>query len=907
MTRVCGRAFDAERCFLSSGARPRAFEPFKEDLIMSKLRTRRVAADAFVYPLAAAMAALGIGCSNGASSTDGRFAADTYDENNEPLTNAVIGSPDGTTVRIGNTPPPVPIPPTSSGSGSSSGGSSGGGSSSGGSSSGGSSGGVVDSGFDDDGGPEDGGEDGGTSGGFGFWHFDDCSPTSHFLLDSSGEGANAVQALKADCVQGISNLAVEFRSPKDIVQVPDEPQFTVSNRIAVAAWVKPTTVGGDQPIVLKRLNNQTSFSLGIHDGEIQMSVVLADGTTVISQAPIEANTWTHVAGMYDGTFVFLFIDGQQFGQVYGGGNLRDVFAPLRIGATTQTQYLHGIIDEVFVSTQAIGAAQLTALACLPHSSTLSVTPSSPAAVPFDTTVNYTATATNNDVGFCQPSDYSFDFQSFDPTIITNVPSPFVTGVAPGGTATFALSVTGNDDADPGVHQIPFSIFRFDPTFESLSGELTYTLQQPTGCFVTRDEELMITSTSVVDDPVRTVPASQQDGDGGAPPSPSAGVWTFGQLMRDLAPTPDAAPAMVLQLFQTWLTDQTINGFTVAARPAMQQVLLDQWPTTSTGALDLDQAPLVLQAIINRMDVRSPSAANGGTAGEGRFVFGVNTPQAFQNFTVIIEYQLPAQTAQDVFAWANRWHALSTNPFPSEAYNAALEQITRAFAGPGVTPGNVNGSALAQLRTNEIATSIQWELRSFSLSASTGFLQEIPVDLTPDLGFNGTSSLTTFVNDNAAAISSELYTVPLDIGTTPFLGGSVFNPLVEWNAPGIDPDARFHLSLNTCNGCHGPETNTTFLQITPRLPGTEAQLSPFLTGTTVFDPNTGAARNLNELARRKDDLTNLVCNAPDGGTVPPPPPVGPPPSDGGIEAGGLDGGVFPQDSGVAFPVVATTGR
>ena len=30
----------------------------------------------------------------------------------------------------------------------------------------------------------------------------------------------------------------------------------------------------------------------------------------------------------------LFINGEQFGQVFGGADLRNVFAPLRFGATT---------------------------------------------------------------------------------------------------------------------------------------------------------------------------------------------------------------------------------------------------------------------------------------------------------------------------------------------------------------------------------------------------------------------------------------------------------------------------------------------------------------------------------------------------------------------------------------------
>src|ERR1019366_1557098 len=109
---------------------------------------------------------------------------------------------------------------------------------------------------------------------------------------------------------GINGLGVQIRNVKDVVQVPDEPQFTVGSNIAVAAWVHPNTVSGNQPIVLK------------------------PGKTIVSSAPIAANTWSHVAGMFDGTFVFLFIDGKQFGQVFGAGTVADVFAPLRIGATT---------------------------------------------------------------------------------------------------------------------------------------------------------------------------------------------------------------------------------------------------------------------------------------------------------------------------------------------------------------------------------------------------------------------------------------------------------------------------------------------------------------------------------------------------------------------------------------------
>lgn len=66
-------------------------------------------------------------------------------------------------------------------------------------------------------------------------------------------------------------------------------------------------------------------------------------------------------------------------------------------------------------------------------------------------------------------------------------------------------------------------------------------------------------------------------------------------------------------------------------------------------------------------------------------------------------------------------------------------------------------------------------------------------------------------------------------------------------------AALEFSLNTCNGCHGGETNTAFLHIFPRFEGEQSSLSGFLTGTTVFDPETGEERRMAELRRRRELL------------------------------------------------------
>ena len=710
---------------------------------------------------------------------------------------------------------------------------------------------VASTGVGSGGGGVGGGPGGGGPGEGGptaFWKFDDCQAGSLVLQDSSGNGADASRSASTTCAAGMDGAAVVFNESADFVQIPDQPLFDLDQNLAVAAWVKPNTVSGTQPIVQKRGNSAFSFSLAVINGDAVMKVTLDSGVVKTSRAPVSPDVWTHVAGLYNGDFLFLFLNGQQVGQVSAAGTLKNVNGPVRIGRNTPDQRFRGRIDEVWLSTQPVDPSQLAGLSCINHDPTLTVSPLTSGPVQPDTTVTYDVTLTNNDVGGCLPAGY-FLSASTPPGFSVSVDG-FFPEVAPGESVTFPIAVTGSIDAESGVHTIPFDIFDINDFIAPLSGQVTYELVEPTGCFVRTSRELMVKHVSVVDDPIRTT-------FNGPPGDPRAAAWTFGKLMQDMAPTPADAPAFATQLFSTWLTSQPVNSHSVAARTQMQSLVLDAWPKNPDGTLDLTQSPLRLLAIVNRMDLRNLSA---GRAGEGRFVFGVlglfGEPL---EFTVILEYLLPASTEADVLDWASSWHALGQLPFPSEAYNAALQVITTRFAGRNAAPGRPNGSALSQLRTNEIALEFPWELREFTI-APTGQLQPATVKLTPDGSFDQSFTLADFVNANAADIIAETHTVPELFAGAPFLGGSSFNFLQAWRAPGIlDNEARHKFSLNTCNGCHGAEeTGTPFLHVFPRNPGTEAALSGFLTGTTVFDPETFEPRSFNDLGRRKLDLQGLVC-------------------------------------------------
>ena len=384
-------------------------------------------------------------------------------------------------------------------------------------------------------------------------------------------------------------------------------------------------------------------------------------------------------------------------------------------------------------------------------------------------------------------------------------------------------------------------------------------------------ELMITDLSVVEDPARTFDPCTNAGT-------PMGAWTFGKLMTDMANGTIDPAKMVEDWLKQWTANQTVNSFLVPNRAAgMNNLLLSKWKRLANGELDLSQAPMRLLAIVNRIDLRQNLFYGGGSAGEGRFVFGVldtSTCSSQPQFTVILEYGVPRSGCAAIHAWAQQWHALGSIVLGTPGFNPALQAITDVFAGPNANPSKPNGSALDQLRTDEVALGFPWELREFHLDAGSHELLEATVKQTPQLSFNTTSTVTDYVNINQAAILAGTYVVPDDFPPgSPFLGGNAPNgpPTIFWDGtPGSTSsfnDARQQFSVGTCNGCHGGETGTPFLHIHTRAAGGAAPLSQFLLGNgTLATPNTiqvhdpvvtPTLRSFGDLLRRQQDLDSLL--------------------------------------------------
>lgn len=90
-------------------------------------------------------------------------------------------------------------------------------------------------------------------------------------------------------------------------------------------------------------------------------IVDGQGIAATVAAP-EAGTFHHVVGVYDGSRLFLYVDGVLLGNAPDARTALDKTAPLLIGAQTTDLYggYRGVVDEIAIYDRVLPAARIAA-------------------------------------------------------------------------------------------------------------------------------------------------------------------------------------------------------------------------------------------------------------------------------------------------------------------------------------------------------------------------------------------------------------------------------------------------------------------------------------------------------------------------------------------------------------------
>lgn len=154
-------------------------------------------------------------------------------------------------------------------------------------------------------------------------------------------------------------LSILLDGRSGYISVPDSPSLNTTSKFTIEAWIKTTQTGKAQGILEKSEPNAAGYSLSLSSDlkllfrtkstrqEVRQENLL-QGASVVSP-----NEWHHIACVFDGTAIYIFLDGQLDVQQKFEGNFEPNSGELKIGLIRDEKnrkvFFEGLMDEVRIS------------------------------------------------------------------------------------------------------------------------------------------------------------------------------------------------------------------------------------------------------------------------------------------------------------------------------------------------------------------------------------------------------------------------------------------------------------------------------------------------------------------------------------------------------------------------------
>jgi hypothetical protein len=201
-----------------------------------------------------------------------------------------------------------------------------------------------------------------------YWKLDESSGNS--AHDSSGNYHDGTLYGNPTWMPtgGMIDGALAFDGLGDYVRIADHPDFDLTTEITIAAWIKVDVFDKAwQAIVTKgdsawRIQRSAS-SNGI---EFACSGLSVPGTTwgnVLGTVNVNDGQWHHLAGLYDGATVYLYVDGILDASAPAYGVIATNSFDVCIGENVDQpgRYWNGLIDDVRIYDVALSEEQTAAV------------------------------------------------------------------------------------------------------------------------------------------------------------------------------------------------------------------------------------------------------------------------------------------------------------------------------------------------------------------------------------------------------------------------------------------------------------------------------------------------------------------------------------------------------------------
>jgi hypothetical protein len=185
--------------------------------------------------------------------------------------------------------------------------------------------------------------------------------TGTTLTDRTGLGHTGTISGATWTTQGRFGSALTFDGVNDWVTIADANDLDLTTALTLEAWVFPTATTGVRDILIKEGSGFDVYNLYARNwrGLPETNVRVAGDNRTAEGAALPANTWTHVAGTYDGTTVRFYVNGVQVATHAIGGQVATSTGPLRLGGNSLWgEFFAGRIDEVRIYNRVLSAADI---------------------------------------------------------------------------------------------------------------------------------------------------------------------------------------------------------------------------------------------------------------------------------------------------------------------------------------------------------------------------------------------------------------------------------------------------------------------------------------------------------------------------------------------------------------------
>ena len=193
------------------------------------------------------------------------------------------------------------------------------------------------------------------------YHFD--SDTKDEAEDASAQKHTGEVTDATWMKDGKFGGGMEFNGKSSVIEVPHHPSLQPGgDKLTVAAWYKPSSFpGGHPPIARKGSVAESGWGFDTPGGKPRGFIYTAVGNATVAQgaSTLTVNAWQHLAMVYDGKEIRVYLDGKLDGKPARSGNINKNDASVWIGKkANEANWLHGVLDELVILNVAISEKEV---------------------------------------------------------------------------------------------------------------------------------------------------------------------------------------------------------------------------------------------------------------------------------------------------------------------------------------------------------------------------------------------------------------------------------------------------------------------------------------------------------------------------------------------------------------------